>query len=82
MPYKNKADRDTKHEYAVTNGKPAAIKKRSANNAARAAVEKKLGHALPTTMEVHHKKPLAKGGSNKTSNLAVISRHSNRVKKP
>ena len=82
MPYKNKADRDTKAEYRKTNSKPEAIRKRAANNAARALMEKKMGHKIPHNMEVDHKVPLAKGGTNAPSNLQVIPRHANRVKKP
>jgi len=33
------------------------------------------------TRDVHHKKPLGKGGSNKKSNLRVISASKNRAKK-
>ena len=47
--------------------------------AARRAVEKKSGD-LPTNMQVDHKKPLISGGSNKPSNLRVVSAKTNLTK--
>ena len=47
--------------------------------AARRAVEKKQGN-LPTSMQVDHKKPLISGGSNKASNLRVVSAKANLTK--
>jgi hypothetical protein len=51
---------------------PAQVKKRVERNRARAAMEKKLGHKLPSNMEVDHKKPLGAGGSNAAGNTRVI----------
>ena len=63
------------------NASPEAIKKRSANNAARAkvnAARKKVGKPkLTSDQHVHHKKPLRSGGSNAKSNLQVTSRKKN-----
>jgi 5-methylcytosine-specific restriction endonuclease McrA len=56
---------------------PEQVKKRIERNQARAAVEKKLGHKLPSNVEVDHKKPLGLGGSNDASNLRAISEHRN-----
>jgi hypothetical protein len=61
------------------NGRPQTIKNRDARNAARAAMEKKVGN-LPTKMEVDHIKPLIKKGTNKASNLKVVTRFQNRSK--
>lgn len=71
--------RDYQGENARYNGKPKQIKNRDERNAARAAVEKKQGN-LPTKMEVDHIKPLIKKGSNKASNLRVVTRFQNRSK--
>jgi 5-methylcytosine-specific restriction endonuclease McrA len=42
-------------------------------------MEKKVGN-LPTKMEVDHIKPLIKRGTNKASNLKVVTRFQNRSK--
>lgn len=44
---------------------------------ARRLVEKKLGHKLPPSKHVDHKKPLEKGGTNSLANLRVRDAHSN-----
>ena len=44
---------------------------------ARRKVENKLGHKLPSTTHVDHKKSLKSGGSNSTSNLRTRSAKSN-----
>lgn len=59
--------------------KPSRIKDRRERVAARRAVEKKVGN-LPTSMQVDHKKPLVQGGSNKSSNLRVVSAKVNLTK--
>lgn len=71
--------RDYKKEYARDQASPAQIQARAQRNAARVAVEKKVGN-LPKTQEVDHKKPIANGGTNAAENLRVVSRHTNRVK--
>ena len=68
--------RDYKKEYAEYHSKPEQIKNRSARNKAR----KEMGLTKGDPREVDHKKPLSKGGSNKKSNLRVVSRTTNRKK--
>jgi len=68
--------RDYKKEYKDFHGKPSQIKNRAARNKARADKGLKKGDGK----EVHHKKPLSKGGSNSPSNVAVRSRTANRKK--
>lgn len=72
--------RNYAQEYAKFQASPEQIHQRSERNQARAAVEKKIGHKLPKTQEIDHKKPLAKGGSNNASNLQILSRTANRRK--
>lgn len=59
------------------NARPENIKKRAANNAARAAYEKKHGD-LPSHVDVDHKKPQDQGGTNSPSNLRARSQKENR----
>lgn len=64
--------RDYKAATAYENS-PEQIKNREARNKARALVEKRVGHKLPTNVDVDHKKPLALGGSpDSPSNLRAI----------
>lgn len=44
---------------------------------ARRKKEKELGHKLPTSVHVDHKRPLKSGGSNSSANLAVRPASSN-----
>jgi hypothetical protein len=60
--------RDYKKEYANYQGKPEQIANRSQRNKARREYEKKHGD-LPSTTDVDHKKRIAKGGTNASSNL-------------
>ncbi|MDY0395417.1 HNH endonuclease signature motif containing protein [Virgibacillus halophilus] len=66
----------TKKEYRDYHSKPEQRKNRSNRNKARRAMGLKVGDKR----EVDHKKPLSKGGSNKKSNLRVVSRTTNRKK--
>lgn len=68
--------RDYKKEYKEYHAKPEQKKNRAARNAART----KMGLKVGDKREVDHKKPLSKGGSNKKSNLKVVSRTANRKK--
>lgn len=68
--------RDYKKEYREYHSKPEQVKNRSARNKAR----KKMGLKVGDPREVDHKKPLSKGGSNKKTNLRVVSRTTNRKK--
>ena len=77
MPYKNKADRDYKHEYENYDGKPAVKKKRAARNKARAILEKEGKVHKGDKKDVAHKVALDKGGSNKQG-VFVQARGANR----
>ncbi len=70
--------RDYKKEYANYQGKPEQIKNRAKRNAARATMEKKLGSSAIKGKDIDHKRPISKGGSNKTSNLRAVSPSTNR----
>lgn len=68
--------RDYKKEYRDYHGKPEQRANRAKRNKARSTMGLKVGDKR----EVDHKKPLSKGGSNKKSNLRVVSRKTNRKK--
>lgn len=68
--------RDYKKEYREFHGTPKARKNRAAANRAR----RKVGLKPGDPREVDHKKPLSKGGSNKRSNLRIVSKKANRSK--
>ncbi len=68
--------RDYKKEYKDFHGKPGQIAKRSQCNKAR----KICGLAVGDKREVDHIKPVSRGGTNKRSNLRVVSRATNRTK--
>ncbi len=71
-----KKKRDYKKEYREYHSKPAQRKNRSKRNQAR----RKMGLKVGDKREVDHKRPLSKGGSNRKSNLRVVSRKTNRRK--
>lgn len=56
---------------------PAQVKKREERNRARSIVEKRVGHKLPTNVDVDHKTPLKLGGKNDPGNLRPISESRN-----
>lgn len=68
---------------------PEQIKKRAERNAARAEIKKELEHRygkkeaarMMKGKDVDHKKTLKDGGSNKRSNLRLISKSKNRARK-
>jgi hypothetical protein len=60
------------------NARPEEVAKRVKRNQARATMEKAGKVAKGDGKDVDHKKPLKKGGSNGTSNLAVKSETANR----
>ena len=72
MPYKNKSDRDAKHEWQVEKKRPGAHDARMERQRARRALDKK-GKDLNNNgkadaregKDVAHRKALDKGGSNK-----------------
>lgn len=57
--------------------RPEQVKKRAQRNAARREYEKAHGD-LPSTVDVDHKRRLAKGGTNAASNLRAVSQTENR----
>lgn len=63
---------------AAYNKKPSVQNKRVAQNRARRRAMAKGKVAKGDGKDVHHIKMLAKGGSTKDSNTAVVSRKSNR----
>jgi hypothetical protein len=77
MPSSKNYKRNYKKEYQNYQGSPDQIKKRAARNKARSDYEKTNGD-LPSTVDVDHKKPLAKGGNNSKSNLRSVPRSKNR----
>lgn len=78
MPYKNKADRDYKHEYETYQGKPEQIKNRTKRNSARAKLAQAGKVRKGDGKDVDHINPLSKGGSTAVGNLRVKSAHANR----
>ncbi len=70
--------RDYKQEYANYQGKPEQIRKRSLRNKARRKLAKQGRVHKGDGMDVDHKKPLVKGGSNSTKNLRVVTDNANR----
>lgn len=68
--------RNYRAEYDKYQGRPEQIAKRSARNKARRAYEKANGD-LPSTVDVDHKKPIDKGGTNHASNLRAVPQSKN-----
>jgi hypothetical protein len=73
MP-RNPRDYQKERKY---DGQPAVKAKRAERNRARRLFEKENGD-LPSSVDVDHKKPLAKGGSTKMSNLRAVPAAKNR----
>lgn len=73
--------RDYKREYRLYHSKPEQRKNRSKRVLARRAMEKELGKAALRGKDVDHIRPLSKGGSNRRSNLRVVSIRKNRSRK-
>lgn len=63
MPYKDKKDRDAKHEHELEKKRPGALAARLERQRARRALDKK--GVDRDGKDVAHKKALSKGGSNK-----------------
>ena len=63
MPYKNKSDRNAKHEWEVEKKRPGAHEARMERQRARRALDKK--GIDRSGKDVAHNKALSKGGSNK-----------------
>ena len=77
MPYmtNGKRDYDKQQKY---DGKPSVKKDRAKRNAARAKMIKAGKAKKGDGKDVHHKKPISKGGGNSSSNLRSTSRSANR----
>lgn len=77
MPYMTNGKRDYKKERAQEkkNGD-----KRGKERAMRNKARREAGLKVGDPREADHKKPLAEGGSNKKSNVQVISRKANAQK--
>ena len=71
-----KKKRNYRKEYDTYHKKPAQRKNNNARHRARYAMKLKPGDPR----EVDHKNPLSNGGSNKRSNLRLVSRRTNRRK--
>lgn len=69
--------RDYKTEYNKYHKRPKQRHNRSLRNIARREYEETNGN-LSTSMDVDHRKPLIKGGTNSVSNLRARSRAANR----
>lgn len=77
MPFMTKGRRDYKKELTWEHQeKPSRVKDRAKRNQARKTVGLKVGDSR----QVDHKRPLNNGGSNKKSNLRVISAKTNLTK--
>ncbi len=70
--------RNYRKEYDNYQGTEQQKKNRAKRNAARREMEKAGKVSKGDGKDVAHKKPLAKGGSNKKSNLTVSSKSKNR----
>jgi hypothetical protein len=75
--------RTTKEDYARHywdyQGKPAQIKKTAQRVQARRDVIKEKGASAVAGKDVHHKRSIAAGGSNTHTNMAIVSRATNRA---
>lgn len=77
MPFMTKGRRDYKKELTWEHQeKPSRVKDRAKRNQARKAVGLKVGDSR----QVDHKRPLNNGGSNKKSNLRIVSAKTNLTK--
>lgn len=77
MPFMSKGKRDYKKELSwEKKKKPTRVKDRAKRNAAR----KEMGLKVGDSRQVDHKRTLKAGGSNKRSNLRVVSAKTNLTK--
>jgi hypothetical protein len=77
MPFTTNGKRDYKKELSwEKTSKPGRVKDRAKRNSARKAVGLKVGDSR----QVDHKRPLKSGGSNKKTNLRVVSAKTNLTK--
>lgn len=83
MPKKKvKRKRDYKKEYRQYGSKPEQKKQRAMRNAARRKALRDGRVRKGDRLEVDHVRPLSRGGTNKPSNLRIVSRKNNRSRKP
>lgn len=78
MPYMTNGKRDYKKEVRKYTSKPAVVKKRTEQNAARREMEKAGKVHKGDGKDVDHKTPLSKGGGNSKSNLRAVPASENR----
>lgn len=82
MPSSKNYVRDLKQERktAISRGETGVGSNSSdaTRHRARRALSKKLGHPIPSNMDVDHKKSLKDGGSNSLNNLRLRSPSANR----
>ena len=74
----NRGPAALKRHYRDYQGKPEQIKKRSERNKARRMMEKAGEVKKGDGKDVHHVKPMAKGGKTTKGNLRVTSKAANR----
>lgn len=77
-PKSHRTPGQIKRQVKGYNARPENVEKRSKNNQARATMAKEGKVKKGDGKDVHHKKPLRAGGSNKRSNLQVTSASKNR----
>lgn len=77
MPYVNKA-RPYKKEYDQYHGTEEQKKNRAKRNTARRRMEAKGRVRKGDGMDVDHKKPISKGGTNASKNLSIKKASNNR----
>ena len=73
--------RDYKKEYKDFHGKPEQIKNRAERVKARRMLEKEGAVSKGDGKDVHHVKPLKKGGTSARKNLTLRNRSANRSDK-
>jgi 5-methylcytosine-specific restriction endonuclease McrA len=78
MPSSPNYKRDYKQEYKEYQGKPEQIKNRVLRNKAHRLLEEVMGGPIKKGMDVDHKKPLARGGTNAITNLQIVPASKNR----
>ena len=77
MPFMTNGRRDYKKELNwEKTEKPKRVKDRAKRNAAR----REMGLNVGDSRQVDHKRPLNRGGSNKKSNLRIVSAKTNLTK--
>ena len=78
MPSSPSYKRQYKTEYSVSQASEKEKKNRAKRNTARRQAEKAGKVSKGDGKDVHHKKPLCKGGGNEKSNQSVVSASTNR----